>query len=227
MTLESRPTDTPSISPTTGPRAAGPDRADALDAVLRGRRSIRTYQDRAVPGDVLDRVLAAACHAPSPHHSFPWRLAVLTGPEAKARLAEAMAERWRTDLRGDGIPERDIEAEIAKSRRRLTASPVVVVGSVYPDPLDEYPDSDRQQAETLMAAHSLGAALQNVMLAAHANGLASCWMCAPVFCSDVVRDALGLDAVLIPHAIVTIGYPVQPPRDRPRPDLVQIVALRD
>ena len=200
--------------------------ADSVDAALRGRRSIRSYQERPVPEDVLERVLGAACHAPSPHHSFPWRLAVLTGPEAKACLSDAMAERWRTDLAGDGVPAANIEEEVAKSRRRLTLSPVVLVGSVYFEPLDEYPDAARQRAETLMAAHSLGAALQNVMLAAHANGLASCWMCAPVFCSDVVRDALGLDAALIPHAIVTIGYPLQPPRDRPRPDLDQIVALR-
>src|SRR3954469_14232262 len=79
---------------------------DVLDAVLRGRRSIRTYQDRAVSDDLLDRVLGAACHAPSPHHSFPWRLAVLTGSSLKERLADAMADRWRTDLLGDGVPER-------------------------------------------------------------------------------------------------------------------------
>jgi len=207
-------------------RLASPDHADVLDAVLRGRRSIRSYQDVPVPPDLLDRVLGAACHAPSPHHSFPWRLAVLTGPAAKARLADAMAERWRTDLTGDGVPAESVEEEVGKSRRRLTRSPVVIVGSVYFEQLDEYPDAARQQAETLMAAHSLGAALQNIMLAAHANGLASCWMCGPVFCSDVVRTALGLDPALIPHAIVTLGYPLQPPRDRPRPDLDQIVALR-
>jgi F420 biosynthesis protein FbiB-like protein len=209
------------ISPATLPALA-----DAVDAALRGRRSIRSYREEPVPADVLERVLGAACHAPSPHHSFPWRLAVLTGPEAKSRLSDAMADRWRTDLTGDGVPVANIEEEIGKSRRRLTLSPVVIVGSVYHEPLDEYPDVARQQAETLMAAHSLGAALQNVMLAAHANGLASCWMCAPVFCSEVVRDSLGLNAALIPHAIVTIGYPLQPPRDRPRPDLDQIVALR-
>ena len=210
---------------TTSPPVVG-DLAEALDGVLRGRRSIRSYQDRPVPNDVIERVVGAACHAPSPHHSFPWRLAILTGTEAKTHLSDAMADRWRTDLAGDGIPESDVEQEVAKSRRRLTQSPVVLVGSVYFEPLDEYPDAARQQAETLMAAHSLGAALQNVMLAAHANGLASCWMCAPVFCSDVVRDALGLDEGLIPHAIVTIGFPLQPPRGRPRPDLAQIVALR-
>lgn len=205
---------------------AAPDIADALDAVLAGRRSIRTYEDRAVPAELLERVLSAAAQAPSPHHSIPWRLAVLTGPEAKAALADAMGAKWRADLLADGLGAAEIEVELEKSHRRLTVSPVVLVGSVYPEQLDEYPDAARQQAETLMAAHSLGAALQNVMLAAHANGLASCWMCAPVFCSEVVRDALGLPEHLIPHAIVTIGYPARPPRARERPSVDQIVVLR-
>ena len=202
------------------------DLADALDAVLAGRRSIRTYEERAVPPDVLERVLAAAVQAPSPHHSLPWRLAVLTGSAAKSALADAMGEKWRADLLGDGLGAAEIEIEVEKSRRRLTASPVVIVGSAYHEVLDEYPDAARQQAETLMAAHSLGAALQNVMLAAHANGLASCWMCAPVFCSDVVRDALNLPSELIPHAIVTMGYPARPPTSRERPSVDQIVVLR-
>ncbi|MCC7372713.1 MAG: nitroreductase family protein [Chloroflexi bacterium] len=203
-----------------------PDLADALDAALAGRRSIRTYDGRPVPPEVLERVLAAATHAPSPHHSIPWRLAVLTGTDAKERLARAMADRWRADLLGDGLPEAEIEVELAKSWRRLTESPVAIVGAIYPERLDEYPDPDRQTAETLMASHSLGAALQNVMLAAHANGLASCWMCAPVFCSEVVRDALNLDAGLYPHAILTIGYAARPPRARQRPSVDDLVALR-
>ena len=202
------------------------DLATTLDVVLAGRRSIRTYEDRPVPDDLLERVLGAAAQAPSPHHSFPWRLAVLTGSAAKSALADAMGAKWRADLLGDGLGAAEIEVELQKSRRRLTASPVVLVGSVYPETLDEYPDHARQQAETLMAAHSLGAALQNVMLAAHANGLASCWMCAPVFCSEVVRDALGLDEGLLPHAIVTIGYPARPPRARERPSLDRIGVLR-
>src|SRR5438067_12398181 len=123
-----------------------PDLADSLDAVLRGRRSIRTYEERPVPEHVLERILAAAAQAPSPHHSFPWRLAVLTGADAKSKLADAMGERWRTDLLGDDLGEAEIEVEIEKSRRRLIASPVVLVGSVYPEPLDEYPDPARQQA---------------------------------------------------------------------------------
>jgi F420 biosynthesis protein FbiB-like protein len=202
------------------------DVAAGLDAALRGRRSIRSYEDRPIPDDLLDRVLEAARHAPSPHHSVPWRFAVLTGAEARARLADAMGDRWRRDLARDGLSEEEIEQEVAKSHRRLTRAPVIVVGSLYLEPLDSYPDPTRQQAEMFMAGHSLGAALQNIMLAAHARGLASCWMCAPVFCPDVVRDALGLPAELIPHALLTIGYGARPPPERRRPRLDEIVTYR-
>ena len=203
-----------------------PELAGALDAVLRGRRSIRSYEDRPVPPDVLERVLDAARHAPSPHQSVPWRFAVLVGPDAKDRLAQAMGERWRADLAGDGVPPEQVEAEVAKSHRRLTRAPVVLVGCLYLDPLDEYPDPARQRAEEFMAAHSLGTALQNVMLSAHANGLASCWMCAPVFCPEVVRDAVGLERALIPHALITLGYAAKAPAARERPSLDDIIALR-
>ena len=200
--------------------------AGALDTALRGRRSIRSYEPRAVPEELIDRVMDAARHAPSPHHSVPWRFAVLTGGASKERLAAAMGARWRQDLAGDKLDERQIDEEVAKSHRRLTRAPVVVVGSLYLEPLDVYPDPARQQAEVLMAAHSLGAALQNIMLAAHVHGLASCWMCAPVFCPEVVREALGLPAALIPHALLTIGYPARPPPERQRPSLDDIIALR-
>ena len=151
---------------------------------------------------------------------------MLTGAEARTRLADAMGDRWRRDLARDGLSEEEIEQEVAKSHRRLTRAPVIVVGSLYLEPLDSYPDPARQQAEMFMAGHSLGAALQNIMLAAHVRGLASCWMCAPVFCPDVVRDALGLPAELIPHALLTIGYGARPPPERERPRLDEIVTYR-
>jgi len=199
--------------------------ASAVDDALRGRRSIRSYDDRAVPDSLVREIMEAARHAPSPHHSVPWRFAVLTSLEIRARLAEAMGERWRQDLAADRLPPEVIAAEVGKSRRRLLHAPLIVVGSLYLEPLDSYPDPHRQQAETLMAAHSLGAALQNLMLAAHARGLASCWMCAPVFCPEVVRDALDLGAELIPHALLTIGYGARPPPERERPGIEQIVTL--
>ena len=58
-----------------------------------------------------------------------------------------------------------------------------------------------------MALLSLGAAVENLMLAAADRGLASCWIAAPIFCPEAARDALALPAEWLPHAMVLVGVP--------------------
>jgi nitroreductase len=57
-----------------------------------------------------------------------------------------------------------------------------------------------------MAVQSTALAGQNLLLAAHALGLASCWMCAPLFCPDVVAETLGLPEDWQPQALIAVGY---------------------
>jgi F420 biosynthesis protein FbiB-like protein len=200
-----------------------PEQAVTLEALIQGRRSIRTYREVPIPEADLESIVDAGRWAPSPHHSLPFRFAVLTGESAREALNEAMADQWRRDLSADHVPEPTIEAEVAKSRRRLLDAPAIIVGCVYLDPLDTYPDPARQQAEHTMAAHALGAALQNMMLTAHAHGLGSAWMCAPLFCPDTVRSALDLPDTWIPHALLTLGYASRDTPPGARPTLDQII----
>ena len=64
-------------------------------------------------------------------------------------------------------------------------------------------------AEWTMAVQSTALACQNLLLAAHQAGLGACWMCAPLFCPDVVRDALTLSEDWEPQGLITVGYPAQ------------------
>ena len=66
-----------------------------------------------------------------------------------------------------------------------------------------------QRLEWLMAAQSTALALGNLLLAAHHEGLAACWMCAPLFAPDIVRDVLDLPADWEPQALITLGYPAE------------------
>jgi F420 biosynthesis protein FbiB-like protein len=75
--------------------------------------------------------------------------------------------------------------------------------------MDRYPDERRAAAERLMAVQSTALAVQNLLLAAHEAGLGACWMCAPLFCPDVVSAELQLPADWEPQALVTIGYPAE------------------
>ncbi len=201
--------------------------ARTLEQVLRGRRSIRAYRPEPVPRALVEEALAAAAYAPSPHHSALWRAAVLTRPAARAALATAMADAWQRDLAADGVPAPRIAAILARSRARLAGAPVVVILCSTDERLDRYPDARRQEAERMMAAQSVGAALQNVMLAAHARGLASCWVCAPLFCPETVVACLGLDPTLHPQALLTLGYPAAPPPAHERLTLGDLAVLWD
>jgi coenzyme F420-0:L-glutamate ligase/coenzyme F420-1:gamma-L-glutamate ligase len=74
-----------------------------------------------------------------------------------------------------------------------------------------------------MAIQSLGAAIQNLLLAAYALGLDTGWMCAPLFSPDSVRAALDLAPSLIPHALIPVGYAARDPKRRPRRPLDEVV----
>lgn len=196
-----------------------------LMGLMRGRRSVRWFTDEPVEPERVRLILEAGRWAPSPHGRQPWRFAVLTRPEPKVRLADEMAATWREQLSLDGQPEEVVATRLEKARERLVRAPVVVILCLYLEDLDVYPDEDRQAAETTMAVQSLGAAAQNMLLTAHGLGLDGGWMCAPLFCPDVVRSALGLDERLIPHAMLTFGHAARDPVRRERLPLDELLAL--
>jgi coenzyme F420-0:L-glutamate ligase/coenzyme F420-1:gamma-L-glutamate ligase len=216
-----------STSSWRGSEAAGPanDRPgrEELATLLRGRRSVRAFDTRPVLRAIVEEAIAAAGWAPSPHGRQPWRFAVVESQERREALAEAMAETWRSQLRLDGQDRAIVEARLQKSRDRLHRAPVLIVPCLYLDGLDTYPDVDRQAAETTMAIQSIGAAIQNMLLSLYASGVDGGWMCAPLFCPEIVREALGLDESLTPHALIAVGYAAADPVRRPRLPLDELI----
>jgi F420 biosynthesis protein FbiB-like protein len=105
----------------------------------------------------------------------------------------------------------------------MLEAPVLILVSLVTDDLDRYPDDKRQRAEFLMAVQSLGAAVQNMLLAAYQLGIDGGWMCAPLFCPEVVRDALELPANHIPHALIPLGHAAADPKRRPRRPLSELI----
>lgn len=188
-----------------------------VPAFIEARRSIRAFLPEPVPRSELDRLVEAACLAPAPHHSRPWRWVVLDTPDRKAALARGMGDRWRADLESDGVPRARVVELIDASHRKLVGAPALLLGCLTWEGLDRYPDEQRRRAEWGMALLSLGAAVENLMLGATAADLASCWVAAPIFCPAEARDALSLPRDWLPHALVLVGRrdPAYTPPTRP------------
>ncbi|MCY3945730.1 MAG: nitroreductase family protein [Anaerolineaceae bacterium] len=193
--------------------------------LLHTRRSLRRYRPERPPRALLRRVLQAAIQAPSAHNRQPWRLVVLQEEDDRAGLARAMGERLRQDLQADGVPETVIEADVSRSFERMTGAPVLILLCLSMRDMDAYPDPQRRAAERTMAVQGVAMAGQNLLLAAHALGLGACWMCAPLFCPDVVADALELPADWQPQGLVTLGWPAQT-RSRGRHPLDEVLLWR-
>jgi len=194
---------------------------------MRGRRSVRKYAARPVSRELIEQILEAGRWAPSPHGRQPWRFVVLTRQAAKTQLAEDMGETWQQNLRMDGQDEEIVNIRLEKSRQRILNAPAIIIPCLYLEDMDHYPDEKRQSDETIMAIQSMGAAIQNMLLMAYDLGLDSGWMCAPLFCPEVVCSALDLDKRLIPQALITVGYAAADPQRREHLPLSSLIVRFD
>jgi F420 biosynthesis protein FbiB-like protein len=191
---------------------------------IKKRRSIRRYSSRKVSFDVLRKVLEAAGWAPSAHNAQPWRLIVLTKESAKQALAEAMADAWTADMAKDGVA---VEAQKREaSIERFTHAPALIVACLTMEDMKVYPDEKRQRSERDLAMQSLGAAIQNMLLAAHAEGLSACWFSAPSFSKETVRKVLKIPEMVEPQALIALGYAAEKPQAPQRKPL-ENYAYRD
>ncbi|SFO31681.1 cob(II)yrinic acid a,c-diamide reductase [Geodermatophilus obscurus] len=174
---------------------AMPGDAAGLYAVVAARRDVRRYRPDPVPDDVLRRVLAAGHAAPSVGHSQPWRFvvvrdagvrdraAVLTDRERlrQAALLEPDAARRLLDLQLEGVREAPLGIVVCCDRRTPAAG---VLGRAT------FPDAD---------LWSCAAAIQNLWLAARAEGLGMGWV--TLFRPEELAGLVGL-----PDGVATLGW---------------------
>ena len=188
-----------------------------LEEAVAARRSVRAFVSQEVPRAAIDRAVKLAVQAPAPHHSSPWRFMLFDGGAPKRKLIDAMGAAWRRDLASDGYPEDRIAAIVGRSDALLDQTPVLVVCCADLARAHDYRDERRGRAEWSLFAHSVGAALQTFMLSLAEDGIASCWISAPVFCGDDIKNAFGLEQHIEPHALILVGYASPDYRPRPRP----------
>lgn len=172
-----------------------------FDRVLRERHSVRAYSSREVPHDVLERVLDAASFAPSSFNEQPWRFFVATG-ETRTRVGEIMAQStvYLEDYMEVLGPEGYERA--TKWYTDLGGCPVVVAVSmtVAEDTLTH-----------LNRMLSVGAAVQNVLLAVTNEGLGACSITFSFWLRDELSRELGVPEDREIVALIAMGYPAEQP----------------
>jgi F420 biosynthesis protein FbiB-like protein len=199
--------------------------AASYQRLLQTRRSIRRFKREPVPDDVLQRVLFAGTCAPSAHNRQPWRFVILK-EQARRRLAAAMGDCLREDRLADGDDPEQVEEDVARSFRRISKAPAAILVCLTMEDMDRYPDEKRASAERVMAIQGTAMAGAFMQLAAHAEELGACWLCAPLFAQEVARRVLDLPQTWQPQGLILLGYPADGSRRRQRRPVEEVSLWR-
>ncbi len=174
---------------------------DTLEAIYT-RRSIAKVKPDPLPHAVIEKLLQAAVQAPNHHRVRPWRFVVLTGKSRQA-LGEVMAQALKKE--NPELPEAVIEKERVKPMR----APVLIAVGV-----DKPVEPKVLEIENICA---VAAAVENLLLAAHAEGLGSHWRTGSAARDPEVKKFLGFGPEQELISFVYIGYPDLVPAALERP----------
>lgn len=143
----------------------------------------------------------------------------MTNSFVRAKLADAMAVDFQRDLESDGVPSEKIQAQLKRSKDRITSAPVAILLCLDMSEMDSYPDKRRTKAEFRMTVQSVAAAGMQLLLAAHAEGLGGVWACWPLFAVETIQEVLELPKSWEPQGMFFLGYPQVIPEIRERKPL--------
>jgi len=182
---------------------------DVLTAI-KNRRSVRAFNDQALSAELLQEILLMGTKAPSGKNRQPWAFVVLQ-EKAKERLASLMKETAREkEAKEQNIGSLRISLQAIRE-----AGAAVLVYNPY-----ARLESDYSANRRLMDTQSIGAAIENIILAAETHSLGTLWICDVFQCEPAISHCFGQEDELV--AAVAIGYPAQHPYERPRKSLEQV-----
>jgi nitroreductase len=182
---------------------------------IAARRSIRRFKPDPIPEEALRAILTAGTQAPSGKNRQPWRFIVVQGEGKRAEMVRIMREGIaRNKAKGWDTGSSEWTANI------MEQAPVTVF--VYnPHGIVPWePHSVEQQFHAVVNIQSVGAAIQNMLLAALDLGLGSLWICDVFEAYHDLGQWLGEDSAMI--AAVSFGYPDESPAARPRKSVDQV-----
>ncbi len=190
--------------------------AEDLYSFMSTTRSIRRLRDTPIPDDVLHRVLQAAIWAPSGGNRQPWRIIAVRDRELKQKLSDIYVEEWAKYIDFNMKKVEGASADIIEAVQKglstgtklaETLADVPVVAMFVHDPKALYVTDEGLGRAPVVGGASLYPAVQNLLLAARAEGLGGVLTTLIASRESDVRDVLGFPNDWGVYAMVPLGYP--------------------
>jgi len=171
-------------------------------------------------------VIASATKAPSPKNRQPWKFIVLEGKSKADMLAAFYKGVEREETANALLPLSRHFIPAAKYTIEIMEQAPVVIFVVNPLGTGVFEElTPEERVYEICNIQSIGASIQNMLLAATEKGIGSLWICDIYFAYDELCAWLNVEGELL--AAVALGYPAENPKERPRKALADVVEWRE
>src|SRR4051812_15775860 len=170
--------------------------------VVATQRACREFLPDPVDDEVLTRILTAATRAPSAENSQPWRFVVVRDAGKRKAIADLATKVWEGGARQHSAPTlapkilEDVDRSMMGGA--MAGAPVIVI--VCGDPANTFPSAMES---------SIWPAVQNLLLAANAEGLGTSLTTMATLIPDKLRALLGIPDDITPYAAIPLGKPAR------------------
>lgn len=190
------------------------------------RRSTRKFLDTPIAKKDIQEIIESGIKAPSSKNRQPWKYIVVQGNEKEKMLHAFRQGISREENRDAMLPQSKQHIDGAKyTTDIMEQAPVVVfvVNTLGKDLMENI--SVEERVSEICNTQSVGASIENMLLAATDKGIGSLWICDIYFAYSELCDWLDHKGQLI--AAIAFGYPNEFPRERPRKKFEEVVEWRD
>lgn len=187
---------------------------ELLDSI-KNRRSIRCFSDAPVPQEIVRELLSAAIEAPSPKNAQPWHFVVFSGSKQKELMGEIK------QIVDAELDHGRILPCIKSSVLAMETAPLTIL--VFNRATQRYAKEPFPIIARSIDVQSIGACIQNLLLAACEKGLGTLWVCDLLDVQPVLKN-LESDEELV--AAIALGYPAIAPHRPRRLPLDDVVTWR-
>ncbi|MDK2587254.1 nitroreductase family protein [Romboutsia sedimentorum] len=193
---------------------------------IENRRSIRKFSDKEVPDSVIKEIIKSGTKAPSAKNRQPWKFIVVQG-DSKQEMISAFEEGFEREITSNDslLPNSTIHIKGTKYSLEIMKDAPVTIFVINTASKGLFAElSNEERVYEFANTQSVSAAIENILIEATDKGLGTLWICDIFFAYKELHNWLNVEGEMV--AAISLGHPLETPKQRPRKKIEDVIEWR-
>ncbi|WP_250673277.1 nitroreductase family protein (plasmid) [Paraclostridium ghonii] len=195
-------------------------------SAIENRRSIRKFSNKDVPSNIIKDIIESGTKAPSAKNRQPWKFIVVQG-DSKQEMISAFEKGFEREITSDDplLPNSKIHINGTKYSLEIMKNAPVTIFIINTASKGLFANlSNEEKIYEFANTQSISASIENMLIEATHRGLGTLWICDIFFAYKELHNWLNVEGEMV--AAISLGYPLETPKQRPRKKIDDVIEWR-